>query len=93
MPGITWAPKRPPIENSLYEFPYYGSSLKESSITRKDKEMRPTMVKMDGYMYLSIPQRGNLLDARIRWGKNVGMAVSIPAEHNGRTIVRGDIRI
>lgn len=55
--------------------------------------MRPTMVKMDGYMYLSIPQRGNLLDARIRWGKDVGMAVSIPTEHNGRTIVRGDIRI
>ena len=55
--------------------------------------MRPTMVKMDGYKYLSISQRGNLLDARIRWGKNVGMAVSIPAEHNGRTIVLGDIRI
>ena len=54
--------------------------------------MRPTMVKMDGYKYLSIPQRGNL-DARIRWGKDAGMAVSIPAEHNGRTIVRGDIRI
>ena len=55
--------------------------------------MRPTMVKMDGYMYLSISQRGNLLDARIRWGKDVGMAVSIPAEQDGRTIVRGDIRV
>ena len=55
--------------------------------------MRPTMVKMDGYMYLSIPQRGFLLDARIRWGKDVGMAVSIPAEQDGRTIVRGDIRV
>lgn len=55
--------------------------------------MRLQWFEMDGYKYLSIPQRGNLLDARIRWGKNVGMAVSIPAEHNGRTIVRGDIRI
>lgn len=55
--------------------------------------MRPQWFEMDGYMYLSIPQRGNLLDARIRWGKNVGMAVSIPAEQDGRTIVRGDIRV
>lgn len=55
--------------------------------------MRPKMIEGDGYKFLSIPQRGNLLDARIRWGKDVGMSVSIPAEQNGRTIVRGDIRI
>ena len=55
--------------------------------------MRPQWFEMDGYKYLSISQRGNLLDARIRWGKDVGMAVSIPAEQDGRTIVRGDIRV
>ena len=40
--------------------------------------MRPTMVKMDGYMYLSIPQRGNLLDARIRWGKDAEWRCPFP---------------
>jgi len=72
-------------------------SLLRELIERKFDYQRlrkyPQWFEMDGYKYLSIPQRGNLLDARIRWGKDVGMAVSIPAEQDGRTIVREDIRI
>jgi hypothetical protein len=39
--GFSEGEQKPPaklIENSLYEFPYYGSSLKESSTTRKDRK-------------------------------------------------------
>ena len=72
------------LKSRLWKALSIGGSRRVSGGIRSEKVEKSQISTLEG-----------TLDpvARIRWGKDVGMAVSIPAEQDGRTIVRGDIRV